>query len=738
MKEDVFNGQERRAAHIIRGLTCQSRRPTYLVVDHFHRLTGIVPPLLVSALMTHSCRYLRVVFAGCGLEIAFIKWFRAHPVNWIGREVLKYTWEDILERFRTGGIPLSDTQAKELYENTHGWAKAVETYFQAAQAGVPTQELSLEQVLGRQMFEKLMPRQQERLVHLAGLDEVSEGDLRQLWRVKSLTKEDYTLLSKVPLLQLDPEAGLFRLPSTLSHFFRLRLQHAPEPVRQKVHLAIAGLCALRDDLVGAIAHYYAVKDYGAILSLDLKCLHYTLIEGIPFHIIVREILDNASPDLLRAHPISVLRMAFHLFGAGDYPRYDRALKRAHSMMNPEEDPHLYGEWLMISLWGEFPNLDKMHAALREAMGWLQEPVRAIAKEEPFLFCCPSMWYAFYASPGEGEQIAHALDIFMADYVRVMGGGRFGAVHLYRGELASMQMRLSEAETLAHTAISLAQRERIPGTIAGAALLLARIAILRRDAEGTRAALRMLSEDNAAVPSCFHTPMGKSVRQSVRSIIRSLANGVGLNLPGEDPPVKLLQDNSMLAQLLSHSRVVDMFVQGDYKAASGHLEAVLALGEKSNTAALLIAHAILAPVWLLTGRRDKGIQALDEALQLAEPDRLMSIMVNHARVLKGVADAPELRAHAPFLKDVIARAQALWDQAAEDQARELRRGYAVMLTPRELEVARLAGQGSYNREIAEQLGVTENTVKKHIQSIFRKLGIGRRAQLAEKLQYLDSP
>ena len=51
-----------------------------------------------------------------------------------------------------------------------------------------------------------------------------------------------------------------------------------------------------------------------------------------------------------------------------------------------------------------------------------------------------------------------------------------------------------------------------------------------------------------------------------------------------------------------------------------------------------------------------------------------------------------------------------------------------LTPREREIAELAEQGLSNREIAEQLTISQATVARHIANIFRKLSISSREQL----------
>lgn len=52
-----------------------------------------------------------------------------------------------------------------------------------------------------------------------------------------------------------------------------------------------------------------------------------------------------------------------------------------------------------------------------------------------------------------------------------------------------------------------------------------------------------------------------------------------------------------------------------------------------------------------------------------------------------------------------------------------------LTTREEDVLRLIGIGATNREIAKQLYITEGTVKTHVSSIFNRLKLRNRAQLA---------
>jgi len=59
-----------------------------------------------------------------------------------------------------------------------------------------------------------------------------------------------------------------------------------------------------------------------------------------------------------------------------------------------------------------------------------------------------------------------------------------------------------------------------------------------------------------------------------------------------------------------------------------------------------------------------------------------------------------------------------------------------LTPRERDVLRLLARGASNRQIAETLMISENTVKTHVRNILDKLGLRRRSEVAAYVRHLD--
>jgi DNA-binding NarL/FixJ family response regulator len=56
---------------------------------------------------------------------------------------------------------------------------------------------------------------------------------------------------------------------------------------------------------------------------------------------------------------------------------------------------------------------------------------------------------------------------------------------------------------------------------------------------------------------------------------------------------------------------------------------------------------------------------------------------------------------------------------------------ILLTPREVEVLTAVSNGLTNKEIARELGISRHTVKFHLESLMRKLGVSSRAEAVSK-------
>ena len=70
-------------------------------------------------------------------------------------------------------------------------------------------------------------------------------------------------------------------------------------------------------------------------------------------------------------------------------------------------------------------------------------------------------------------------------------------------------------------------------------------------------------------------------------------------------------------------------------------------------------------------------------------------------------------------------------APSNFVRDQRKVESLGITPRELEILQLMAEGLSNKEIAERVFVSENTVKTHSSRVFDKLGARRRTQAVQR-------
>lgn len=110
--------------------------------------------------------------------------------------------------------------------------------------------------------------------------------------------------------------------------------------------------------------------------------------------------------------------------------------------------------------------------------------------------------------------------------------------------------------------------------------------------------------------------------------------------------------------------------------------------------------------VLTSYDDDGAKA---AARAAGADVFLAKTASSAQMLQAVRDAASGREHGQHIS------------VHEDDE-------IATLTPMERRVLSKVGEGMSNREIAEDLGIAEKTVKNHVTAVLAKMGLQRRTQV----------
>ena len=136
---------------------------------------------------------------------------------------------------------------------------------------------------------------------------------------------------------------------------------------------------------------------------------------------------------------------------------------------------------------------------------------------------------------------------------------------------------------------------------------------------------------------------------------------------------------------------------------------------------------------------QALDALAEAVRLGEPEGYIRSFVDEGPPMEALLSQLRKRDHkkgpTPYLDKLLAAFQQenKTDRAARKPAKADR--MPELLSQREREVLQLLAQGRSNREIAQQLVITTDTVKRHVSHIFSKLGVQNRLQAVKQAQKL---
>lgn len=180
---------------------------------------------------------------------------------------------------------------------------------------------------------------------------------------------------------------------------------------------------------------------------------------------------------------------------------------------------------------------------------------------------------------------------------------------------------------------------------------------------------------------------------------------------------------------------DLLLVGEAWDAVGTLEAVererpdvvlldLDLGEESGLDLIrsIVASGDETRVLVLTGVRDTGMQrrAVQEgALGVVAKEKAAAVLLSAIRKVH----AGEAWVDRAMMGTLLRETRPPQQRADPEAAR------IASLTPREREVVALVAQGNGTARLATQLGINEKTIRNHLVSIYAKLGVSDRLELA---------
>jgi len=662
--------------------------------------------------------------------------------------------------------------ADELFERTEGWPVALQTVRLWLADGA-TMEDTLQEISGRssdlvdyfleQVLNNLSDEEQRFLLRTSILERVN-GELGDLlcgcdgsWQIlERLERRDQFVHA------LDRDRAWYRYHRLFSEFLQERLRRQSETLSRQLHGMAAGWFGEHGHTQEAVQHALGSGDPELIAGLleSLGGWHYALLGHVG---IVEHAMSKVPAEVTRRFPRVWLAKMFLTARIGDVAGAEREFQAfaARYLDAPSTDRQLECEGrLMESLLARYGDRHIGESEVRK----LERLGETLANDNHVMKAvCYNLLCALYGRAGRLDEAMAAGDQAIMHFRQM--GSQWGEVFIYfhEGCACMAQARLRDAEALYREGYELAV-ENFGSDHDSAAIGRAFLAEVEYEKNNLYAAGQLVEEalahierfdawfdvylaaystalkiararrDTAAQQTIVRRAKSTAVNRGIARLGSAIdllqagyddltaPAGHGQSGPGAD-------DDGPTDPLMHHLRVWRegraLLAAGEYARAVRLLEPEVERARRRRFLRSLITLSLLlaAAQWKL-GRQDAAHAAFEAALAPALFEGMKRPFLDESDVLADViaelAAASERR-RGNRLRDVF-----LTELATEMESAGRRAGEAESaLSPREQEVLRFLIQGRSNREIADAMDLSINTVKFHMKNIFGKLGVNSR-------------
>ena len=192
----------------------------------------------------------------------------------------------------------------------------------------------------------------------------------------------------------------------------------------------------------------------------------------------------------------------------------------------------------------------------------------------------------------------------------------------------------------------------------------------------------------------------------------------------------LSEGARLYALYAYAHA--LYLRRDYARALGVAESALTVAAGRYPSVCIYLDLVASMAATNLARVDLADRFFLDAWRLAEPEGYIQPVAEHHGMLQGQVEkyfrgrAPELYER---IADRVVRFSRGWMKIHNPQSVNK---VTDRLTPFEFALAMMAVKGKSNREIADYLSISVNTVKAYLSSIYQKVGVGGRGELEQYL------
>lgn len=625
---------------------------------------------------------------------------------------LTFTYADAKNYFKLIGFSDDETVQKQIYEDSRGWIAALYLMSKSFFNGHPIEDLK--RMLKVSLFDNYSKPLQEALIKFSYFDTISPKQAAYIF-------DDYNMA--VLLEQLYKDNAFITRDSKNNYKFHqifLNFLHDEQTKYdfdpQTIYCRAGEWFAMNNDHMMAYHYWKLAGNYQYILG-SLEIADISHINSLDRKLIF-PIFNTTDRTLWYEYPIATLKYIFLLILYNEKEHASYLLDEFDSYFQIHQHEkytrnQLLAEAEILRTSLAFNDMELIIEHAKNAYTLLDGKAALLRKRNGvYTYGCPHFSYMYYNQPGTYQELIAKIESGFDYHIKACNGCGAGASPLSRAEYNLETGDFEHVESFALEAQYVSTQYEQTCIQAASMFTMARLYRIT----GETAKLEQMIINMEQLRQKEKNPLNSDVFDNALGYLYVLMDEV------EKLPTWLREDdvtyrfsnyqgtafNHLVYQMaLIRQKKYDVFCNKKYSFLLGFKQ----FHNQMGIAFFYINYAISL-------YHTKGLEAavpeLEKALHIAWQDHLLLIFAENAPELLPILESGDFHIEEAFFSELLS--------ICRENSSPKPKSTSSLLSKREMDIMELLQEGANISDIADRLFISQNTVKRHLQNIYRKLDV----------------
>lgn len=710
------------------------KKKVYIVIDDYHLVANKELNVFFERLVLEELNDIVFVLIGrySGMEAIDELKLKAYALH-VKKDAFEFSPEEIKSYFQLCGIRIGGAKAEDLFSLTEGWISAL---YLILLDYVENDGFGITKDIGKLIENAIYAHFSEDLKKLMlSLCLFDSFTLKQAEFMVGSGDVDHLLsevIAKNGFVTYDSLNRTYQIHRIFADFLQEEMEKKGleiELFRKAAHWYLQ-IGSFNE----AFEYFYRCEDYEPVLKTFNKQSNYSYDQ-----VLVLRCCRECPDDLMAKYPFALLVLAFELYTYNEMELFSHICEKftmilqENASLTEDERDQLMGEFELLLSFTQYNDVRLMAPHFTKASELLNEPSQLLPQNGIWTFGAPSILYMFYRESGKLEASLKALEEVLPLYSNATNGNANAGEFAMKAEVCLSRGDLENALITCHQGLyRAAAKNQISNTVC-IRFVMARIALMKGQyIEVLEQFDKMRKEVDLSREYLLHHSI--EICEGYLYALHGKLNKIPLWLQeGDFSSDKLLFPNMAMINIV-YGRV--LLLKGEYHQLIGSMDAFLEIASVfPNILGQIYTYVYVASAHRKLMREQDAQAILLKALELAMADQLTLPFVENCDFIQPILE--DLQRKGFYAQDIeeIFKQYESYQESLKHIEKEHFSDHKPKLTEREMEICQLVVQGLTNKEIAEKLYITVNTVKMALKSIYGKLGINSRTLIRQNIESL---